>query len=170
MPTPSRSSPLRWLLLAILALPLAEFAAFIAVALAVGVVQAALGLIALSLLGVVLWQRAREQATGQVRLRLDQSTIQAINLDDVGIARFAAAILLMIPGFITAFAGLLVLIPSVRHTAAGWLRRVAGVAPPPADPDVVDLAPDDWRQVPDPQLKDHRTPGRAHDRVERRPD
>ncbi|MBN9048754.1 MAG: FxsA family protein [Rhizobiales bacterium] len=161
MPTPSRPSPLRWLLLAILALPLAEFAAFIAVALAIGVVQAALALIALSLLGVVLWQRAREQAAGQVRLRLDQSTIQAINLDNVGIARFAAAILLMVPGFITAFAGLLVLVPAVRRTAAGWLRRLSGVPAPPADPDVVDLAPDDWRQVPDPQLKDQRAGSRG---------
>lgn len=156
MPTPPRSSPLRWLLLAFLALPIAEFIAFIAVALAIGVVQAALALIALSLLGMVLWQQAREHAAGKVRLRLDQSTIQTINLDNAGIARFAAAILLMIPGFITSLLGLLVLVPTVRRIAAGWLRRLVGPAAPPRDPNVVDLTPDDWRQVPDPRLKDQR--------------
>lgn len=160
MPTPQPSSPLRWLLLALLGLPIAEFAAFIAVALAIGVVQAALALIALSLLGMVLWQRAREQATSQIRLRLDQATIQAINLDNAGIARFAAAILLMIPGFITAALGLLVLVPVVRRTAAGWLRRLSGMTAPAADPHVVDLAPDDWRQVPEPRLDDRRPTGR----------
>jgi len=154
MPTPTRSSPLRWLLLAFLALPVAEVLAFIAVALAVGVVRAALALIALSLLGMVLWRRARDQAAGQVRLRLDQTTIQAINLDNVGIARFAAAILLMVPGFITSLLGLLVLLPAVRRLAASWLRRLTGAAAPSADPGVVDLAPDDWRQVPDPRLSD----------------
>lgn len=156
MPTPPRSSPLRWLLLAFLALPVAEFVAFIAVALAIGVVQAALALIAFSLLGMVLWQRAREQSAGQVRLRLDQSTIQTINLDNVGIARFVAAILLMIPGFITSLIGVLVLLPTVRRIAAGWLRRLVGAPAPPTDPNVVDLAPDDWRQVPDPRLNDRR--------------
>lgn len=166
MPTPP-SSPLRWLLLALLGLPIAEFAAFIAVALAIGVVQAGLALIALSLCGMVLWRRAREQAAGQVKLRFDQSTIQTINLDNVGIARFAAAILLMIPGFITSALGLLVLVPAVRRGAAAWLRRLAAGTASPAEPGVVDLAPDDWRQVPEPRLDHRRTNDTTPDRNQR---
>jgi UPF0716 family protein affecting phage T7 exclusion len=64
--------------------------------------------------------------------------------------------LLLIPGFITDVVGLLLLIGPLRRLMGTLLLRA--LAPRAAgEPDeIVDLTPDQWRQVPDPQLRDQR--------------
>ena len=65
-----------------------------------------------------------------------------------------AGILLLIPGFITDIVALVLLVGSLR-------RAVVGTAPRQAD-GVVDLAPEQWHQMPDPSLPDYRKDERRH--------
>ena len=65
-----------------------------------------------------------------------------------------AGILLLIPGFITDIVALALLV--------GLLRRAFVGAAPRQEDGVVDLAPEQWRQVPDPSLPDHRKDERRH--------
>jgi UPF0716 protein FxsA len=64
-----------------------------------------------------------------------------------------AGILLLIPGFITDLLALLLLVPPLRRLAATGFDAFAA---PRDRNDVVDLAPEQWHQVPDPSLPDQR--------------
>src|SRR5690606_41076407 len=87
----------------------------------------------------------------RVRVALGENRLSALQADGSGVLTVIAGILLLVPGFITGAIGLLMLIVPLRRLAA----RTAGLRPAansPANDNVVDLAPEDWRQVPDPQL------------------
>lgn len=112
---------LRWIPAVVLLLGLIEFGVFVGVARLIGLPLTLLIAIALMLLGAVLlrreglsaWRRLREaRLAGQARG--DQA------LD--GVVGLAAALLLLIPGLLTAAVGLLLLIPPVRRLAAGRIR------------------------------------------------
>jgi UPF0716 family protein affecting phage T7 exclusion len=60
---------------------------------------------------------------------------------------------LAIPGFITDALGLLLLIVPLRQALAAVF---GGGAPAQRADGVVDLPPEQWRRVPDPQLPDRR--------------
>jgi UPF0716 protein FxsA len=70
-----------------------------------------------------------------------------------------AGILLLVPGFITGAVGLLMLIAPLRRLVIGAAgrRSAAGGA---ANDNVVDLAPEDWQQVPDRQIGNRSDPDR----------
>ena len=165
MTTPFRRpfSPAKWLILAVLAAPALEFAAFIAVAVAIGIVPAILALIGLSLFGALLL-RGATRPVARLRVELDRQTIAGLDLRDGNMGRAVAAILLMIPGFITGALGLALLVPGIRRLIGLGLQRLlraalAGVNPVDprtADPAVVDLPPEDWRAVPEERLTRHR--------------
>lgn len=148
---------LSWLLLGLLGLPVIELAVFVAVALVVGFPTAALALVAISAAGLLLLRRCGASPLGRIRMAADRPGIAGFALDDAAAARVLAAILLIIPGFITGLLGLAVLLPATRRWLGSWLgswlRRATGAdAGTAADPSIVDLPPEDWRQVPDPQL------------------
>ena len=71
-----------------------------------------------------------------------------------------AAILLLIPGFITDVIGLLLLIAPLRRLLGALLLKAFTAGSPPRRDGVVDLDPDEWRQVsdkvPDAKLRDER--------------
>ncbi len=67
----------------------------------------------------------------------------------------SAGILLLVPGFITDAAGLLLLLPPVRSWIGGRFQRFVQTKQP-GRPGVVDLEPDQWNQVPDRQIDQHR--------------
>ncbi|HWM83367.1 MAG TPA: FxsA family protein [Pseudolabrys sp.] len=149
-------SPAKWLILAILAAPALELAAFIAVAVIFGIVPALLGLVGLSLLGMLLL-RGATRPVARLRVELDRQTVAGFDLRDGSLARIAAAILLIVPGFITGALGLLLLIPAIRQLLGWGLQRllraaVAAADPAAGDPSVVDLPPEDWRTVPEQRL------------------
>jgi len=154
-PPPSARGLLSALLLGLLAVPLAELATFVAVALLVGFAPAALAMVAISAAGLLLLRRSGARPLGRIRLAEHGPAIAGFTLDDAAAARLLAAILLIIPGFITGLLGLLVLLPATRRRLADWLRRAVGAAGPgtPADPAIVDLPPEDWRSVPEPRLE-----------------
>ena len=149
----------KWLLLALLAFPVAELAVFVAVANALGFFQA-LGLLILgTLAGVMILRHAGGNHIARVRMAMSEGSFAALQADSSGGFILVAGILLVIPGFITDALGLLVLLVPLWRMLTGTAGR--GVPPPRAD-GVVDLEPEQWRRVDDPAL-----PGRRPDAPER---
>lgn len=147
----------KWLLLALLALPLAELVAFIAVAAAIGFAWALALVLAGSLVGALVLRHAGGSHIARVRVAMSQGlgegSVSALQADSNGFLVLLAGILLLIPGFITDIAGLLLLVAPLRQAIGAWLR---GGAPPPRRDGVVDLEPEQWRRVGDPALPDRR--------------
>jgi UPF0716 protein FxsA len=147
----------------LLALPFLEIAGFIVVGSEIGVLPT-LGLIILSMfVGVFL---LRFQGFGLIqRIRQEAAAGRTPGRELVhGVMLFIAALLLIIPGFITDIIGLLLFIPAIREI--GWrlvsdrivvvdgMRR--GGARPSAGPSngrdrVIDLNPDDYNSDPNPR-------------------
>lgn len=144
----------KWLLLAILALPVAELVVFIMVAASIGFGLALLLVLATSLAGGLLLRHAGGNHIARVRVAmnegLNQGSFTALQADSTGAATLIAGVLLLIPGFITDVLAVLLLISPLR-------RALAGGGPPPRRADgVVDLEPEQWQRVPDPVLPDRR--------------
>jgi UPF0716 protein FxsA len=134
----------KWLLFALLALPFAELAAFVAVAATVGLLAAVALQIAISLAGLMLLRHAGGAHISRVRTALDSGSVTALSADGTGSLTLLAGILLLVPGFITDFIGPIVLLSTL-------FRR----QPPPAANDgIIDLPPEQWHPVEDPRLTD----------------
>lgn len=143
----------KWLLLALVALPFAELAAFVAVAAAIGLLWALLLVIATSLVGGLLLRHAGGNHIARVRMAMGDGNISSLQADGTGSLMLLAGFLLLIPGLITDTIGVLVLLASLGAA----LRR----GPPARSPDgVVDLEPEQWRDIPDPALPPQDDPRR----------
>jgi UPF0716 protein FxsA len=139
----------KYLLLAVLALPFLELAAFIAVAQAVGLLWALALIAAGSFAGSLVLRHAGGNHIARMRVVMGNGGFSALQADGPGTATLFAGILLLIPGFITDVLGILLLIAPLRRL----LAAVFGFnATPPRDDGVVDLDPAQWHQVPDPLL------------------
>ena len=149
----------KWLLLALLMLPLAELAAFIAVAVAFGFLTSLGLLVAGTLAGVLILRQAGSNHIARVRVAVNQGLQQGnftlLQADGASGLLLVAGILLVIPGFITDFLGLLALAGGLWRSASVALGRSA---PPPRADGVVDLEPEQWHRVDDPALP-HRDAG-----------
>jgi UPF0716 protein FxsA len=97
-------------LLLLLGLPLAEIATFIVVGNAIGVVRTLLLIVVSSTIGFVTLRDAGIMTAFKLQR---QGGNQAAILAEGG-TRMLAGLLLLIPGFLTDIAALLILIPSVR--------------------------------------------------------
>jgi UPF0716 protein FxsA len=142
----------KWLLLAVLALPAMELAAFIAVAAEIGVLRAFVLVGLTSFVGALILRHAGGSHIARVRVALGQGSFTALQADSRGSLTLLAGILLLIPGFITDAVGLLLLLPLLRQALGAALRRGRATR---AD-GVVDLEPEQWHRVPDPELRDQR--------------
>jgi UPF0716 protein FxsA len=143
----------KYLLLAVLALPVMELAAFVAVAAEIGLLGA-LGLVAVtSLAGALILRHAGGNHIARMRVALDAGSFTALEADSAGSLTLLAGILLLIPGFITDALGLLLLAAPLRRGLGAALRR-GGVAD--HGDGLVDLPPEQWHRVPDPELPDRR--------------
>ncbi len=144
----------KWLLLALLALPVMELAVFIAVVGSIGLLWAVALQMAASLGGAAVLRHAGGSHIARVRVTLGEANFTALQADSAGSATLLAGILLLIPGFITDALGLLLLLAPLRRALAALFGLRA---PPPARRDgVVDLAPEQWHQLPDATLTDRR--------------
>jgi UPF0716 protein FxsA len=141
----------KYLLLALLALPVMELAAFIAVAAAIGFLPALALIAAGSFAGLLVLRHAGGNHISRMRAALGQSRFTALEADGAGTLTLLAGILLLIPGFITDALGLLLLIAPLRRALATAFG--GGQTTPRAD-GVVDLAPEQWHRVPDRELPD----------------
>ncbi len=142
--------------LIILALPLVEITAFIAIGSQIGVL-ATLGLIfASAFLGIILVRVQGFNTIQRIRTELDRGGSPGRDLVH-GMMIVVAGILLIIPGFVTDAIGLLLFLPPVRdlgwrflrdrirvttvQTGAAWQQRRR------ARDGVVDLDADDYRDL-----------------------
>jgi len=145
----------KWVLLAVLALPFAELAAFVAVAATLGFALALLLIVATSVAGGMLLRHAGGNHVARMRVALAGGNISALQADGTGSLVLLAGFLLLVPGFITDAIGLVLLLAPLGAA----LRR--GPPAPSAD-GVVDLEPEQWHRVPDPSLP-HRDDRRHED-------
>jgi UPF0716 protein FxsA len=141
----------KWIILAILLLPLAEIAAFILVAVVAGLGWALILMLATTLAGFLVLRQAGRGRIARFRVAVTDTDIAGIQANAGGFLTVLAGLLLFLPGFITDLIGAALLIGPVRRwcgrTFRLWVRRQN-----PGDPSVIDLAPGEWQQMPDPKL------------------
>ncbi len=123
-----------------------ELAAFIAVAQNIGFGGALLLGLATSLAGFALLRQTGRGALEYWRSSISSARSQQGDMID-GLIRALAAILLILPGFVSDLVGLALAAPSVRQILA---RRFGASGGAPASvhrrgrPEIVDLAPGEW--------------------------
>ena len=145
----------KWIAIALLVLPAAEILAFILVAAIVGWVGALALLLLTSIAGMLVLRR---EGRGRIeRCALATDDLAGAVAGNGGLLAVLGGILLVLPGFITDLAGLLLLVPVLRRWLGATFRRVGGHGQERRSPgSVVDLAPQEWRRVPDPELPSQR--------------
>jgi len=140
-------SLVKWAFIGVILLPAAEFAVFVAVALAIGWLWAALLFFATSGAGVLVLRHAGRRDFDRFRRTLSERGIRAINLETPGLASTVGGILLVLPGFITDLLGALMLLPVGRRLLAAAVAHAVKKQRAARQPDVIDLKPDEWRQI-----------------------
>ena len=140
-------SLVKWAFIGVLLLPAAEFAAFVLVALTIGWLLAAFLFLGTTAIGLQVLRRAGRRDFDRFRSTLGAQGIRAINLETPGLATMIGGILLVLPGFITDVAGALLLLPTTRRLIGAAVGRAVKKQRTARQPDVVDLAPDEWHQI-----------------------
>jgi UPF0716 protein FxsA len=131
-------------------LPLAEVAVFLLAVLTVGWLwTVAIGL-ATSAAGIILLRRSGRSGLDRFLAALARDGVGAIHLENSGLATLLGGILLVLPGFITDVLGALLFLPPFRRWARTMIGRARGSRRRGSHgPTVIDLAPDQWHQLPD---------------------
>jgi UPF0716 protein FxsA len=154
-------SVLKWAIFGLLVLPFAELVVFVAVAVKIGFLAAIALTILTSLAGAAILRSAGRGEVARARGAFGDGVITAVELDGRGFLTVVAGFLLLIPGFLTDVVGALLLLPGSRSVLHAALRRATGLqAAPRTQPGVVDLPPDQWRQVPDERIGHKPSPER----------
>lgn len=135
---------LKWIIIAVLALPAAELVLFIVVAAEIGFLRAFVLQLAISAAGALVLRQTGSARLAELRAEVGTGG----RLPGPQGIHVIAGILLLIPGFITDLLGLALLVPPLRQglgaLALGALARWRRAKTP--DP-VIDLAPDEWRDI-----------------------
>lgn len=132
----------KWLLLALLTLPVAEFAALVIVVVTLGLLAAVALQAASSLVGLMVLRHAGGAHISRVRTALGEGRVTALSADGTGSLTLLAGILLLVPGFITDAFGLILLVfTMLRPQSSGAAKN-----------GVIDLPPEQWHQIEDPRL------------------
>lgn len=135
---------------ALLAWPAAEIVAFILVATAVGFANALLLIFLMSFAGLFVLRRFGGDVA---RFRTAAAGgVATATLSRPEMAPSVAGILLLIPGFVTSLLGFIILLPVSRRWLLAACRRLWAAERRPAQPGVIDLAPDEWQALPGPKL------------------
>jgi UPF0716 protein FxsA len=140
-----------WVLLSFVLWLAAEGAAFALIVRLFGIVGAILLTILTSLAGFAMLRRLGISAAWRLRQSLTIKREHRNSLSREAIVDGALAgvgsILLILPGFVSDFAGLALAAPSIRGWVAERLPSIVGGTiqkPRRASPDLVDLAPQEW--------------------------
>jgi UPF0716 protein FxsA len=142
----------KWLIAAILLLPLAEIVAFVLVGAAIGFGNAFVLIILTTILGAVVLSRAGRGQLAHFRAAVGDNGMTGIEIGSGGPLNVLAGLLLFVPGFLTSFAGAVLLIGPVQRWCSDAFRRRM-VRRTPGDPSVVDLTPGEWQQVPEHRIE-----------------
>jgi UPF0716 protein FxsA len=149
-------SLVKWGFIGLFLLPLAEMAAFVAVALTIGWIPAACLFVATSILGLLILRRSGRSDLDRFLDAFRRDGLRAIHLESPGLGSMLGGILLVFPGFITDALGALLLVPPVRRQFRGLIVRARETRRRQRDPSVIDLTPKEWHQVSEKQIKDGR--------------
>jgi UPF0716 protein FxsA len=116
--------------------PIVEIALFVKVAQSIGVLDTLALMLAISVFGAWLIKRQGVGTLARMRAELDDGRIPTGPMTDGGLLA-VAGFLLLVPGFVTDFFGLALLVPPVRAGVRRWLgfRFTARVARPGRRPD-----------------------------------
>jgi UPF0716 protein FxsA len=143
----------KYLLLAVLALPVLELAVFVTIAQAIGFLWAMALIVATSMAGAMVLRHAGGNHIARMRVVIGDGGFSALQADSAGTFTLLAGILLLVPGFITGVLGLLLLLAPLRRALGALFGPMSTSA---RSDGVVDLEPEQWHQVPDPVLPDRR--------------
>jgi UPF0716 protein FxsA len=142
-------SLVKWVLIGVILLPVAEIVVFIIAGLTIGWLPTAALFLATSVAGLMVLKHQGRGDLDRFRAAVRTGGLRAINLDTPGLAPIMGGILLVLPGFITDALGALLFVPPIR----GWVRATIGRAlrkrRAARDPSVIDLTPEEWHQVSD---------------------
>jgi UPF0716 protein FxsA len=154
-------SLLKWAIFGLLVLPFAEIVIFVAVALNIGFLTTLALTILISLAGITIIRNSGQTSVARVRTAFGERVISRKELDGPGFMTVVGGFLLAVPGFLTDIIGVLILLPVTRHWMHAALRRAfADAGRPAGGPGVIDLEPDQWRQVPEERIGPKPSPGR----------
>ncbi len=152
-------SLVKWTFIGLVLLPAAEIGAFVLVAAMIGWLWTIVLFLATSLAGVMLLRRSGRSDLDRVRAALAKDGLRAVHLETPGFATVLGGILLVFPGFITDMLGLALLVPPFRRWAGSMLAKTVRKRRRRRDAaTVIDLAPDEWHQIPDRRPKGRRKP------------
>jgi UPF0716 protein FxsA len=158
-------SLLKWVFIGLFILPLAEIAALLLVAAMIGWPLTIVCFLATSAIGAFLLQKSGGSELGRLRRAIGTDGLRGLHLETPGLGPVLAAILLVIPGFVTDIVGAALLLPVCRRWAAAMLERAARRRRQrPRDksaPPVIDLEPGEWHQEPDRPVDGKPEPRRA---------
>jgi UPF0716 protein FxsA len=135
----------RLILLGLLGLVVAETAVFLTFAWAFGISAALAVQVATSALGMVVLARMGMRLAGRVADILSRQDFGAAGTRSSGFLTTAGALLLILPGFISDCAGLLLMIPAMQRR----LIERAPVGRSQSARRVLDLDRSQWRDLPD---------------------
>lgn len=136
----------RLILIGITILPVAEIACFVAVAGAIGVAKAVLLLLLCSILGGLMLKRVCVAQFAALRYQFIGGERPPAAFDVSALTSVGAAILLLVPGYITAVMGLALLVVPTRWLWLPFGKAWQGAAR--KAPSVIDLDRDEWRVEP----------------------
>jgi UPF0716 protein FxsA len=142
----------KWIIVAILLLPVAEIVVFALVAAIIGLLWAILLMIATSAMGFFVLRRAGRARLAGFRVAVADSDITAIEANTGGFLTVLAGLLLLLPGFLTDLVGALLLIRPLRRRCGAAFRQAARRRDRGRNA-VIDLAPSEWQQVQDRELE-----------------
>lgn len=152
----------KWILIALLGLPVAEIGVFILVAANIGLVWA-LGLVlATTIAGLVILRMAGRGRFAVFRSTVAENGISGIearmDVDPDGFFIVLGGILLVLPGFITDVVGVFLLCVPIRHWSQRQFHRTSERQKPSRN-GVIDLAESEWQRMPERNLE--KRPGRS---------
>ena len=141
----------KWVIIAILALPVAEIVVFILVAAIIGFLWAFALMLATTLAGIRVLRRAGSKRIARLRVAVADTDITWIEANTGRSLTVLAGVLLFLPGFLTDLLGVALLVGPLRRWFGVVLRRWVRSRDPGAR-SVIDLAPGEWQQVPDREI------------------
>ena len=143
----------RMVLLTFLLLPLIEIGLFVVIGQAIGLWPTLLGVVLTGLIGALVLRWQGTSALREMQVRLQRGELPARAMGDtmlIGLGGF----LLLLPGYFTDVAGLLLLLPFTRELIYRLLARNLKVVDVTAnyrrrsDKDLIELDRTDWRDGP----------------------
>ena len=141
----------KWIIVAVLLLPVAEIATFVVVGLVIGFGWALVLSLVTSIAGFLVLQQAGRGRLAGFRNTVAKDGLAGIEAGAGSFLIVLAGILLFLPGFLTDLAGALLLIGPIRRAFAAAFQRMVVVRARSAQGgrQVIDLEPDQWKQVSD---------------------